>query len=264
MEVFEGSIITGACSFAYVYISYFVFADLAYRFLWQAPDQRWQHKRIQRQFPDAGQVAEEIRLSTVTTIFFGVMIALIYAIDSLGWTQIYWTISDYGWPYLALSVAVIAVVHDTYYYWVHRLMHVPKLFKIVHKQHHSFVNPTPFSALAFHPLEGLIEIGIIGLLLFVMPLHPLAMAIYLMILTFLNMVSHVGYELYPRWVHKYFITSTHHNLHHSRANGHYMLLFPFWDRLMGTNHAEYEEIFEGLADAKPAGKTYQQAHSPSR
>ena len=46
-------------------------------------------------------------------------------------------------------------------------------------------------------------------------------------------------------------------LHHSRANGHYMLYFNLWDRLMGTNHPDYHATFEALAESSrgEAGST---------
>ena len=56
----------------------------------------------------------------------------------------------------------------------------------------------------------------------------------------LNVISHLGYEFYPSWIARWFITSTHHNMHHTNARGHFMLYFNIWDRLMGTNEGGYE------------------------
>ncbi len=93
--------------------------------------------------------------------------------------------------------------------------------------------------------------AIVAVLLFVMPIHPGALAIYIVVLTYLNVISHLGYELYPAGVSNWFITATHHNLHHSRGRGHYMLYFNFWDRLMATNQPDYHATFEAMARSKP-------------
>ena len=68
----------------------------------------------------------------------------------------------------------------------------------------------------------------------------MAVASYVVVLTALNVVSHLGYEFYPARLARWFITSTHHNLHHDRSHGHFMLYFNFWDRLMDTNERDYE------------------------
>ena len=60
------------------------------------------------------------------------------------------------------------------------------------------------------------------------------------------MISHLGYEFYPSWIARWFITSTHHNMHHTNARGHFMLYFNIWDRLMGTNEARYEGEIEKI------------------
>lgn len=71
-----------------------------------------------------------------------------------------------------------------------------------------------------------------------------ALACYVVFLKALNVISHLGYETYPPWVGRWFITSTHHNLHHTRGRGHFMLYFNIWDRLMGTNADDYEALLE--------------------
>lgn len=97
----------------------------------------------------------------------------------------------------------------------------------------------------------MIELAIIGALLLTIPLHMLAIATYYVIFTALNVVSHLGFELYPAWVSRWFITSAHHNLHHTRFVGHYMLLFNICDRALGTNDPDYHAICERLAMARP-------------
>lgn len=139
---------------------------------------------------------------------------------------------------------------------VTRWMHSKLLFRHVHRVHHDFSNPTPFASYAFHPLEGLIEIAVIGAMLLLLPIHPYALGVYFFVLTVLNVVSHLGVEFYPSWVSAWFITATHHNIHHSRFKNHYMLYFDLWDRLMGTNFKDYREICRRLAAAKPASKSH--------
>jgi lathosterol oxidase len=68
----------------------------------------------------------------------------------------------------------------------------------------------------------------------------------------------LGFELFPsgfttnkltRWHN----TSTHHNMHHKYFSCNYSLYFNVWDRLMGTNHAKYEETFEEVCERRAKG-----------
>ena len=244
--------ITTLESFAFYAGVFLVMATLPYLVLWRWQRERFSHKRIQQKTKRQPKVAREIGYSLLTLFTFSAMLGALFELPRHGLTLIYFSIGDYGWIYFIFSIAVMAVVHDTYYYWAHRLMHTRWLFKHVHMMHHQFTNPTPFAAYAFHPGEIVIEIAVFGVLPFVMPLHPAAIATYVVILTYLNVISHLGFELYTsKTLHRWFITSTHHNMHHSRVSGNYMLYFNIWDRLMGTNHSDYDAKYEELADAEP-------------
>ncbi len=84
-----------------------------------------------------------------------------------------------------------------------------------------------------------------------MPVHLLAIVIFLMLMTVMNVIGHLGYELYPKNflgnpLLKWNNTSTHHNMHHRLVNCNYGLYFNFWDKLMGTNHPDYQKSFEDV------------------
>ena len=108
---------------------------------------------------------------------------------------------------------------------------------------------------AFHPLEAVVEAGIFPLLVFLLPLHPIALVAFLTYMMAMNVLGHLGYEPYPaRFLRTRFgrlhNTSTHHNMHHQFVKGNYGLYFNWWDRLMGTNHAKYQERFEKVAGSQ--------------
>ena len=60
-------------------------------------------------------------------------------------------------------------------------------------------------------------------------------------------------------------TTTNHAMHHEKMRGNYGLYFNVWDRLMGTNHAEYEERFDrahgDMHAAAAAGRVSQATHT---
>ena len=160
----------------------------------------------------------------------------------------YENISEWGWGYWWISVIAMIFIHDTYFYWTHRAMHHPKLYRFVHLVHHQSRNPSPWAAFAFHPLEAVVEAGIVFVIAFILPFHGTALLAFLIFMTFYNAYGHLGYELYSknflrsalgRWVN----TSVAHNHHHEKFNGNYGLYFLFWDRWMGTLREDYDAVF---------------------
>jgi Delta7-sterol 5-desaturase len=132
----------------------------------------------------------------------------------------------------------------------------------VHKVHHHSINPSPWAAFSFHPTEGFIEAGIVPLIVMIMPVHGIAVFIFILFSTLLNVIGHLGYEMYsPGFTKSKFWgfnnTATHHNMHHSFFECNYGLYFNFWDKLMGTNHEKYHETFEKVAGQK-AGNASQE------
>jgi len=217
---------------------------------------RFRHRRVSRYEPTPRQVAREIFHSLRSIGIFGLVSApVVYAAYS-GWTQIYIDVDQFGWGWFVLSIGVMIVVHDAYFYWTHRLMHHPLLYRMLHHTHHRSVSPTPWAAYAFSPLEAAVQAGIGPVIVFTIPMHPTAFALFMGWQIAFNVFGHCGYEIFPHW----FLRSraglllnsvTHHALHHEKLKANFGLYFNVWDRLMGTNHAEYEQRFELATGAAP-------------
>lgn len=242
-----------------VFLRYSIFAGLAFSIfylIWKKPLYRY---RIQSRFPKAYKIRHEILHSLSTAAVFAGLGVGIYFLHKAGFSRIYLDIDQYGWWYLAGSFIALTFIHDTYFYWMHRLMHHPRLFGLLHRAHHVSNNPTPWAALSFHPLEAVVEIGIVPLAVLIMPLHPLVLMVFTTWSLAFNIMGHLGYELFPRGfvrhpIGKWFNTSTHHNMHHSRSGCNYGLYYNFWDRLMGTNAPDYEQTFESVSTRAREGK----------
>ena len=165
-------------------------------------------------------------------------------------------IAPTSWPYGIASVLLAIVIHDTYFYWTHRAMHHRWLFAAVHRVHHLSTNPSPWAAYAFAPLEALVEALVVPLILFIMPMSDAALFSFLVYMIVMNVLGHLGIELYPNWFARsrwtrWLSTTTHHSLHHRDFVGNYGLYFTWWDRLLRTQHPQYLETFEAVSRATP-------------
>ena len=104
----------------------------------------------------------------------------------------YWKISDYGRGWFFGSIVCAIFLHGAYFYWAHRLMHHPRIYRHLHLVHHKSVNPSPWAAYAFHPVEAVLEAGIVPLLLLVMPLHPLSFWAFVTLMLAFTVYGHQG------------------------------------------------------------------------
>ena len=74
-------------------------------------------------------------------------------------------------------------------------------------------------------------------------------------MTILNVLGHLGLELYPsNFVKNPFTfwnnTSTHHNMHHQKYNCNYGLYFNWWDRVFNTNHEIYISEYDRITSTR--------------
>lgn len=239
-----------------LWVRYLIMAGLAYVFVWLLFRDKLKHRIIQSKLPEADKIWHELKYSALTLFIFAASGVLVYLMKEQGWTLLYDKVSDYGVPYLVFSIVALIFLHDTYFYWTHRLMHHPVLFKRMHLVHHKSTNPSPWAAFSFHPYEAVIEAGIVPLAALILPLHSMALLVFFFYSNFLNVLGHLSFELFPKgFLDNRFLswhnTTTHHNMHHKYFNCNYGLYFNIWDRLMGTNHAKYKETFREVTNRLP-------------
>ncbi len=218
------------------------------------------HRRIQGKDFSKAQLRRELTYSLTTILIFAAVLYGVFAINAVtGWLQIYRDLSDYSMAWFCLSVPLALLIHDLYFYLIHRLMHQRGLYRRVHRVHHLSTNPSPLAAFAFHPLEALLEVSAVVVVTLLLPIHPYALALWgLSIITF-NVLGHLGFEVYPAWVTRsrwlwWLNTPTGHNLHHSHFTGHYGLYTLIWDRLFGTLHPAYADVWDRVQGQVRAGK----------
>jgi len=246
MEMFTDPRFLGL--FLVVLLRYLIIAAIAFGVFYAWKKKAWSYKKIQAKFPRANDYGREIIYSVITAVLFTVIGYVLFMTPIRPYTQLYVDIGEYGVFYFVTSIGLMLLIHDTYFYWTHRLMHHPKVFPWFHKVHHLSTNPSPWAAFAFHPLEAVVEAGIIVVFAFIMPVHPLSIGLFLLIMMIYNVYGHLGYELYPKnfstsRIGKWLNTSINHNQHHQHFKGNYGLYFLWWDRWMGTLRTDYDARF---------------------
>ena len=143
---------------------------------------------------------------------------------------------------ILLQGLCFVIICDTLSYWTHRILHHPLLYTF-HKQHHEFHTNHPLSSLYFGTVDDLFT-GVLptiaGPALF--KSHVVLTFVWLSLRICESVEAHFGYQRifpfpYPfSSLYQMFRPIDFHDFHHSHS-GNYGVIFPFWDRVCGTDKA---------------------------
>ena len=205
------------------------------------------HRRIQPRRARWTDIRREVTYSLLTIIIFSLVGFGVYVGGQHGIFRLEEQLVPTLWGGL-FDLAIMIVAHDAYFYWMHRTMHRPRLYRHFHRVHHLSRTPTPWAAYSFAPLEAIFEAAFLPLILLVFETSAIVVFGFTTHMIVRNVVGHAGIELFPKkWLQwpilRAITTTTHHDLHHAEFRWNYGLYFTWWDRLMGTEHPRYQEHF---------------------
>lgn len=207
------------------------------------------------------EIAEMVFKGTFRAKTFGEMLAsastqipyvIVETIVLTGAYGLYWIIAqELPWsiPVTWWSMALIVLLADITYYWVHRIAHEVRLLRTQHAVHHSSRDMNIVTGFRFGPLEGIWSL-IAHIPLVFMGFAP--EAIVFGVVTVLAYQTWLNTELIGKlgpleWALN---TPSHHRVHHGcddkDIDKNYGGILIFWDRLWNTFQAEEETPRYGL------------------
>lgn len=231
--------------FGIIFARYFLIAGGAYLLFYSILGKFLTTRSLRLKPPLSRLIWKDIELSILSAVVFALCAALIILEYDLGVTLLYTDPYKYELWYLAVSFIAMLILQDTYFYFVHRMFHHRLLFRWMHFGHHRSGDPTPWSSFAFDLPEAIIQSFFLVGAVFIVPLHFITLIAVLMTMTIWSVLNHLGFELFPssfksHWFGRWFITSTHHSMHHRKYTVHYGLYFTFWDKMLGTQDPSYD------------------------
>jgi len=131
---------------------------------------------------------------------------------------------------------IIRFWQSFHFYWIHRLIHIPWMFKHVHHIHHRNISVGPWSGISMHPVEHALYYS--GILIhFVLPSHPIHVLFHLFALNLGAVFSHSGFDkLLIKNKETIKAGSFHHQLHHRYFECNYGSEEIPLDRWFGSFH----------------------------
>ena len=150
-------------------------------------------------------------------------------------------------------VAVFVLVplwYSFHFYWVHRLLHWPPLYRLAHSLHHRNINVGPWSGMSMHPVEHALYFSSV-LIHFVLPTHPLHIIYHLQFNSLIAVITHSGYEsLLVKDKKAVPLGYFFHQLHHRYFECNYGTDEMPWDKWFGTFHDGTEEATEMVRERR--------------
>lgn len=124
---------------------------------------------------------------------------------------------------------------DFFEYWGHRMLHVPFLYKWIHKEHHQFRTPFGLSASVAHPLETIILGAATFIPAIIVRPHLFTFFVWIELRQLDAVLTHCGYD-FPNPCHllSFYGGTKFHDYHHVSFNFNYASRFTIFDKLFGT------------------------------
>lgn len=133
-----------------------------------------------------------------------------------------------------------------HFYWIHRALHWPPLYRLAHALHHRNTNVGPWSGLSMHPVEHLLFFSSV-LIHWIVPAHPIHILFHMQHQALTAATSHTGFEgMVVRDKSRLALGTFHHQMHHRYFECNYGNLEVPWDRWFGSFHDGTEASHERI------------------
>jgi Delta7-sterol 5-desaturase len=203
--------------------------------------------KIQTRTLSAEKVRRDIRQSIRSLLSIALMFSLghtLYTRFHIGFT---------AWPTsigsVVLSFLISMVAYDTWFYWMHRLLHSKLLYRRIHRWHHMSLPSVAWSNNSDTLLDNLFLQSYWLAAHLILPIGPVVLLAHKLYDHVSGIIGHSGVEHGGAmcWPPSPMNSVTHHDQHHRFFNCNYSPHFTLWDRLMGTLHESHDaEVKENL------------------
>jgi sterol desaturase/sphingolipid hydroxylase (fatty acid hydroxylase superfamily) len=244
--------------FSGIFIRYLILALVYHELVYKKIGEYQPYRRLHQQIK-IPQVKKEIWYSFLGAVIFAISGTVLLIFWQQGFTKLYTELKVIDLIWIPSSFFLALFIHETYYYWLHRWMHRPKVLRHFHHIHHNSLYTSSFTSFSFHPIEAIFQAVFLPVLVLFLPMHFTVLLALLVTMSITAVINHAGIEVYSssaiqspiaRWL----VGATHHDMHHLKYRCNYGLYFTFWDVWMHTEDPGFEKRFLEHASKKDLEK----------
>ena len=157
----------------------------------------------------------------------------------------FWALANDYAPFISFSdnpvwfvlwFPLISLWSSAHFYWIHRFLHWPPVFKLAHSLHHRNINVGPWSGISMHPVEHLLYFNSV-VIHFLVASHPLHVLFHFYLQGLNPVASHSGFEsLFIKDKERIALGDFFHQLHHRYFDCNYGTSEMPWDKWFGSYH----------------------------
>jgi plant 4alpha-monomethylsterol monooxygenase len=155
-----------------------------------------------------------------------------------------------AWYVIIGQIAFFIVLDDFLYYWMHRTLHTPWLYKHIHSVHHRITTPFALTGNYMHVGEFMLTSTLVMLGPSVVGAHVVTMWLWIVFRQLEAADGHSGYDVpwNPALLVPFYKGPVYHDFHHRRFFGNYAGFFAYLDKLFGGT---YSKGYEDYRRAQP-------------
>ncbi len=142
----------------------------------------------------------------------------------------------FTWGWMIALVFLTPLWLSFHFYWVHRLLHWPPMYRKVHSLHHRNVHTGPWAGMTMHPIEHVVYFSSL-LIHLIIPSHPVIMYFHMYLQALNPIASHSGFDdLFVKNKSLLSLGEFFHQLHHRYFECNYGTADVPWDKWFGSFH----------------------------
>ncbi len=234
------------------FVFYFVLAGfLYYRFYLRRRDDAAAWKCQPDRFLQPHLVRHAIKLGLVNLTIGGALSGTIaWHIWRGGYTALYFDLGRHSIAYSLFATVLVFFATDAGAYYAHRLLHQRSLYLLIHRVHHRYGAPVPFTVTAMHPAEFLFYQIIFVAPVFLVPLPAVSYYGLLVYIFYFTTIDHSGIK-HRSWL-PWQPPTRFHDDHHKFFHCNFGQNLSLWDRLHDTlrrrGRRYGEQVYGGRGD----------------
>ena len=181
----------------------------------------------------------DFKAGTIACVILTLFLAFTFWLIQNGFSEVRQLYASKSWLWQIRQCFIYIVLHDFYFYAMHRVLHHPIMFRRYHRLHHQSYEPNPWSTFAFHPVEAVLTSVFLPLFVVTIPISPLCFIVFMSLTALFNTIGHNGYEFFPKIWRRSLLGQilnnySNHARHHRFVTECFGLYTSIWDRLFGT------------------------------